>query len=179
MLNNFKQSLQYVLESEGLFTDNPLDSGGATMHGITLETYRVFKKNTHLTPNDLKNISDEDVSTIYFYQYWNVCDCSLLPDGVDYCVFDFAVNAGYGRSIKTLQKAVGADVDGHLGPITLALVNHKDQLGLIKAFSDQKEAFYKGIVANKPSQIIFLDGWLARIDDVQERAIRMITQPTS
>ena len=176
MLNNFEKSLQYVLASEGGFVDNKADSGGATMKGITLDTYRLFKKNTHLTPNDLKNISDADVSTIYLKRYWNTCRCSELPNGIDYCVFDFAVNAGYGLSIKTLQKSVGADVDGNLGSITLALINKHNVSDLIKTFSNQKEVFYRNIVAKRPSQSVFINGWLARINDVEERAIKMITQ---
>jgi len=176
MLNNFQKSLQYVLESEGLFTDNPLDAGGATMKGITLETYRIYKKNTHLTPNDLEQISDMDVSTIYLNQYWNACRCSDLPSGIDYCVFDMAINSGTGMSVKLLQKSVGTDIDGVFGSITLALTKGKDQLGLIRAFSDQKESFYRNIVAKRPSQSVFINGWLARINDVQERAIKMITQ---
>ena len=176
MLNNFEKSLQYVLASEGGFVDNKADSGGATMKGITLDTYRLFKKNTHLTPNDLKNISDADISTIYLNQYWNACRCSELPNGIDYCVFDMAINSGTGMSVKLLQKSVGTDIDGVLGSITLALIKGKDQLGLIRAFSDQKESFYRNVVAKRPSQSVFIDGWLARINDVQERAIKMITQ---
>jgi len=174
MLNNFEKSLQYVLESEGLFTDNPLDSGGATMKGITLDTYRLFKKNSHLTANDLKSISDADVSAIYLNGFWDRCRCSDLPSGIDYCVFDFAINAGYGRSIKTLQKAVGSDVDGVLGAITIALVKKHDISDLIRTFSDQKEAFYKNLVIVKPSQQVFLAGWLNRIEQVKNNAIKFI-----
>ena len=166
--------MQYVLQSEGGFADNVHDAGGATMKGITLDTYRLFKKNTHLTPNDLKSISDADVSTIYLKRYWNTCRCSELPNGIDYCVFDFAVNAGYGRSIKTLQKSVGADVDGNLGSITLALVNKHNISDLIRTFSDQKEAFYYYLVGSKPSQEVFLRGWLSRVAIVKDRALKMV-----
>ena len=174
MLNNFEKSLQYVLESEGLFTDNPLDAGGATMKGITLDTYRLFKKNTHLTPNDLKNISDADISTIYLNQYWNACRCSELPNGIDYCAFDFAVNAGYGKAIKTLQKTVGADADGDLGSITMALIRQTNINLLIKDFSVQKAIFYNNLATAKPSQQVFLAGWLNRIEQVKKNAIKLL-----
>jgi lysozyme family protein len=174
MLNNFQKSLQYVLESESGFSDNVADSGGATMKGITLDTYRLFKKNSHLTANDLKSISDADVSTIYLNGFWDRCRCSELPSGIDYCVFDFAINAGYGRSIKTLQKAVGSDVDGVLGAITIALVKKHDISDLIRTFSNQKEAFYHYLVGSKPSQEVFLKGWLNRIATVKDRALKMV-----
>jgi len=174
MLNNFQKSLQYVLASEGGFVDNKADSGGATMKGITLNTYRLFKKNSHLTANDLKSISDADVSTIYFKSYWNACRCSELPNGIDYLMLDASCNTGVGRAIKTLQKSVGADVDGNLGSITLALVNKHDISDLIRTFSDQKEAFYKNLVIVKPSQQVFLQGWLNRIEQVKNNAIKFI-----
>lgn len=175
MLINFEQSLKYVLQSEGGFVDNVVDSGGATMHGITLQAFRTYKNNMHLTPNDLKLISDMDVSVIYLNSYWNPCRCSDLPSGIDYCVFDFSVNAGYGRAIKILQQSCGATADGVLGSISMALIKQSDKNLLIKAFSEQKETFYRDLVAIKPSQSIFLNGWLNRIKDVQERATKMIT----
>ena len=35
MKNNYDAALQHVLKSEGLWSDNPADPGGATMKGIT------------------------------------------------------------------------------------------------------------------------------------------------
>lgn len=174
MLSNFKKSLQYVLASEGGFVDHPNDTGGATMKGITLDVYKSFKKNSHLTSNDLKLISDIDISTIYLRGYWDACRCSELPSGIDYCVFDFAVNAGYGRSIKTLQKTIGADIDGAIGSITLALANKIDKIQLINDFSNQKQEFYCNLSIAKPSQTIFLNGWLNRIEKVKNNAINII-----
>ena len=174
MLNNFQASLQYVLQSEGGFVDNPNDVGGATMKGITLDTYKIYKKNTHLTPNDLKLISDMDVSTIYLNQYWNACRCSDLPSGIDYCVFDASVNMGYSRATKILQESCGATPDGTLGSITMALIRQSDRNLLIKTFSEKKEAFYRRIVANNPSQSIFLKGWLARIESVKNNAVTIM-----
>jgi len=171
MLSNFQKSLNYILQSEGLFVDNSADPGGATMKGITLDNYRIFKKNSHLTINDLKNISNADVHDIYLNNYWNPARCSDLPSGIDYCVFDFAINAGVGRSIKTIQKCVGADVDGVLGSITISLIKQANPTILINQFSNEKEAFYQNIVANKPSQSVFLKGWLNRIDQVKQRAL--------
>lgn len=171
MLSNFQKSLNFALQSEGLYVDNPADPGGATMKGITLDNYRIFKKNSHLTANDLKNISDADVHDIYLSNFWNPARCSDLPSGIDYCVFDFAINAGVGRSIKTIQKCVGADIDGVLGSITIGLIGQADPVMLINQFSNEKEAYYQNIVANKPGLSVFLKGWFNRIDQVKQRAL--------
>jgi lysozyme family protein len=46
--------------------------------------------------------------------------CDELPSGVDYAVFDYGVNSGISRAAKVLQRLVGTDVDGEIGPNTIA-----------------------------------------------------------
>ncbi|WP_234834467.1 hypothetical protein [Sinorhizobium meliloti] len=41
---------------------------------------------------------------------------------LDYAVFDFGLNSGACRTVKTLQKVVGVRKDGHVGEQTLAAV---------------------------------------------------------
>jgi len=102
-----------------------------------------------------------------------------LPSGIDYCVFDFAINAGVGRSIKTIQKCVGADVDGVLGSITIGLIKKANPVMLINQFSNEKESYYQNIVVNKPTQSVFLKGWFNRIDQVKQRALTSFNIPSS
>ena len=40
MKDNYQAALNHVLKSEGGWSDNPADPGGATMKGITLNVYR-------------------------------------------------------------------------------------------------------------------------------------------
>jgi lysozyme family protein len=106
--------------------------------------------------------------------YWDKLCCDNLPQGVDYAVFDFGVNAGTSRSAKFLQRAVGAVPDGAVGPGTLGKVKAIDAVTLLKAFSDQKETFYNTIVQNDPTQSKFLKGWLNRVASVQTTAESMV-----
>jgi lysozyme family protein len=87
-------------------------------------------------------------------------------------VYDFAVNAGFGRAVKTLQSAVGTNPDGAIGPATIAAV--KSSTDLVEKFSNVKEAFYKGIVERKPDQARFIKGWLNRVEHVQAAATSML-----
>lgn len=131
MQYNFLHSLNRVLEEEGGWADNPNDPGGATMKGITLGTYRAFKHNTNISKEELKNISDKEIQTIYKTQYWDVCQCDSLPDGIDYVVFDAAVNSGCKRASTWLQRIVGTPPDGIIGPRTV--------MATIKAYQQNKQ----------------------------------------
>jgi lysozyme family protein len=159
MKENWNASLQHVLKSEGGWSDHPADPGGATMKGVTLETYRRYKMNPHITKDQLRNITDEEVADIYKVGYWDKCRCYDLPSGVDFLVFDAAVNMGVGRSAKLLQEAVGVSADGVIGPITIAAANAADVDLTIERFSQLKEAFYRSL----PTFGTFGNGWLNRV----------------
>lgn len=174
MRDNYAQALNYVLQSEGGFINDPDDSGGATNKGITLAVFKEYKRNNHLTLEDLKNISNSDVYDIYKKLYWDRVYADNLNSGCDYACFDFAVNAGVARSVKLAQGVVGANVDGIMGPATLALCNRVDTLFFINAFSNSKREFYESIVKNKPTQEKFLKGWLNRIEIVKTNSLKFI-----
>ena len=89
MDRNFARALALVLKSEGGWSDNPADPGGATMKGVTLANFRRYVK-ADATKADLKQISDAQVATVYRRFYWDAVLGAELPDGVDYAVFDFA-----------------------------------------------------------------------------------------
>lgn len=68
--------------------------------------------------DDLRHISDPQLATVYRQFYWNAVSGHDLPDGVDYAVFDFAVNSGPARAARYLQAACGVGLaeDGVIGP---------------------------------------------------------------
>ena len=103
---NFFKSLEIVLKHEGGFVDHPEDPGGATNKGITHKTYSDFLGRPLEDVSELKNIPDEHVQKIYKDGYWDRVKADQLSSGVDFCIFDWAVNSGPGRAAKALQKAV-------------------------------------------------------------------------
>ncbi|TIU89696.1 MAG: hypothetical protein E5W03_03195, partial [Mesorhizobium sp.] len=124
MDRNFARSLSLVLKSEGGWSDNPADPGGATMKGVTLANFRRYVK-ADATKADLRRISDAQLAVVYRRFYWDALAGALLPDGIDYAVFDFAVNSGPGRAAKYLQAVLGVVQDGRIGPATLAAAGEK------------------------------------------------------
>jgi lysozyme family protein len=117
---------------------------------------------------EMRALTPKMVKPLYKKKFWDACKCDNLPSGIDYLVFDFAVNAGVGRSAKTLQKVVGVKPDGAIGPITLAAVVATKYL--IEKFSDEKVTFYKSL----PTFSSFGNGWLNRIAHVKKDAYLMV-----
>ena len=134
MKENFEKALALVLKHEGGFANHPQDPGGATNKGITLRVYEDFiqdvvDSSALVTEEDLKNIPDEDVAEIYKTRYWDKIMGDDLPDGIDFALFDFAVNSGPARAVKELQKIFfECKTDGIMGPITLKKVFDPDNL---------------------------------------------------
>lgn len=165
----FERSVTLVLELEGGYVDNPADPGGATNMGITLNTLRAWRHDDTLTAEDVRDLSQEEAKAIYRAEYWNKMQCDALPAGVDLSVFDFGVNAGPSRSVKLLQKLVGAPQDGAMGPITLSAVATKQPVPLIQDFADGRLDYYKSL----STYDTFGKGWTNRTNRVEQEALAM------
>jgi lysozyme family protein len=168
MQNNFVDSLDLVLKHEGGYSDHPDDPGGATMKGVTLTVFREHCGEEQ-TKQDLKEISDEQLQKIYGKGYWHKCRADDLPSGVDYAVFDAAVNSGPGRSAKWLQGAIGAAQDGGIGPNTLGKVKAHDPQDIINDMCDRRLSFLQGL----SNWDTFGRGWGRRVEDVRAKALSM------
>ena len=168
---NFESSLSHVLVHEGGYVDHPSDPGGATNKGVTLAVFQRFF-GTGKTKEDLKAITDEQLGEVYETGYWNKCRCNDLPDGVDYVVFDQAVNSGPGRSARWLQNAVGATVDGGVGPLTIATTVAHAPAVAINAMCDARLTFLKSI-RNGELWEVFGRGWQRRVDGVRQHGLAL------
>ncbi len=172
MDRNFARSLALVLKSEGGWSDNPKDPGGATMKGVTLANFRRYVK-ADATKDDLRHITDAQVATVYRRFYWDAVAGAELPDGVDYAVFDFAVNSGPSRAIKFLQGILGTLQDGRIGPATVKAANAKKPDVMINALCDARLEFLKGLKTWGE----FGKGWSSRVSSVRAQALAMAAQP--
>ena len=167
---SFFKSLDMVLHHEGGFVDHPNDPGGATNKGITHKTYADFLDRPLEDVSELKNIPEEHVQKIYKTGYWDRIRGDELPAGVDFCIFDWAVNSGPGRAAKALQKAVGATVDGAIGPMTVAAVNAADAAQIIEDVTKEREEFYRSLRTFDT----FGKGWLRRNKETRDFALEMV-----
>jgi len=172
MDRNFQRALSLVLKHEGGWSDHPADPGGATMKGVTLANFRRFVK-PGATKDDLRKITDEQVATVYRRFYWDAVAGAELPGGIDYAVFDFAVNSGPDRAAKYLQGIVGAKQDGKIGPATLKAIRDMMRATVINDLCDKRMTFLKGL----KTWPTFGKGWTSRVSAVRAEALKMAAQP--
>jgi len=169
MLSNFPAALALVLQSEGGFSNHRNDPGGMTNLGVTRNVWRDWVKRD-VDEAEMRSLTPELVTPLYKARYWDACKCDDLQRGVDYCVFDAAVNMGSGRAAKLLQTALGVTADGSIGRATIAAATAADPVELLEAFSLGKEAFYQSL----PTFATFGKGWLNRVAHVQAAAEGMM-----
>lgn len=179
MIGNFDRCLALTLVHEGGWSDHPKDPGGATMKGITLATFRGYYRNNRLTKDDLRNITDAQLKEIYKARYWDAVKGDDLPKGVDYAVFDFAVNSGPGRAAKFLQKIVGVEQDGAIGALTLAAVKSPSRpVAIITALCAARLSWLRTL----STFATFGNGWTTRVRAVEAGATSMVglsTRPSA
>ncbi len=169
MMDSFEKCLDMVLKSEGGFVNDPHDSGGMTNLGVTARVWSDYTKKP-ATEAVIRALTKVDVAPLYRKYYWDVTRCSALPDGVDYLVFDMAVNMGVGKAARILQEALGVKEDGMIGMKTLDEVNRVEAAELIKRLSDLKKKFYRSLLTFDT----FGNGWLARAEHVESISLEMV-----
>lgn len=161
----YDDSLSHVLTHEGGYVNDPRDPGGATNFGVTQRTYDGYRKRKALPPQSVRLIAKAEVGEIYRKTYWNGVRGDELPDGLDYVLFDGAVNSGPVQSIKWLQRALGTKVDGVMSDATLAAAEtYPDHDALIAAILDRRLAFMRALKGWRA----FGKGWSRRVAEVRQ-----------
>ena len=165
----FEPALVAVLQHEGGYVNDPQDPGGATNRGVTQTVYDDYRRGKGLAPRSVRQIEQSEIGDIYRKLYWDKVRGDDLPSGVDYAVFDFAVNSGPARAARFLQRAVGVTEDGKIGPITIAAAKAKEPTRVITALCCARQQFLEGL----PHFARFGRGWTRRVSEVQAQAVRM------
>ena len=170
MLSNFNRSLLLLLKHEGNFVNHPSDPGGMTNLGVTAKVWESWVGHP-VDEKQMRSFTAEDVAPLYQRKYWDACRADEFVSGLDYAVFDCAVNSGVGRAVKLLQSCVGVPVDGGIGPATMAAINkYLDTKKLIEQYCDSRLQFLKSLKTFP----VFGKGWERRVNEVQEEALRML-----
>lgn len=165
---DFNKHIDNTLKWEGGYSNNTNDTGGETYRGISRihnPTWQGWKVVDAAQPkyNEIIPSLEPIVKQWYKQHYWNRIRLDeVCNERVAGFIFDWYVNSG-NLAIKKLQGIVGAAVDGIIGNETIYKTNNYDS-GLFEKLKIARISFVKAIVRNNPSQKVFLNGWLNRIN---------------
>lgn len=161
--------LDREIEIEGGFVNNHVDRGGPTKYGITQKTLSIWLGRP-ATIAEVQLLTKEEAKNIYTQIYVKDPKINTLPELLQPQLVDMSINSGPKRAVEMLQTVLsmaGYDctTDGFLGPDTLLQGEKAAQdMGpyLVNAVEEYREQFYQELVANDPTQQVFLAGWLRR-----------------
>jgi len=168
MNQNFDKALAAVLKHEGGYVNNPKDPGGMTNLGCTKAVWEEHCGHP-VDEKAMRALTPADVGPLYKRKYWDKIKGDELPSGVDYVVFDAAINSGTGRAAKWLQACVGVEPDGGIGPKTLAAVQAFNSKQLIADYSKRRLSFLYDLSTWET----FGRGWAKRVNEVEAVGLTM------
>lgn len=168
MNRNWDKCFDMVIVHEGGYVDNPADPGGATNLGCTKAVWEQYVGHS-VTKDDIKNLTKADVKPLYKKRYWDAIHGDALPSGLDYCIFDCAINSGVNRASKFIQEIVGVSVDGAIGNNTIAAITQINPITLINEYSDKRQSFLESL----KTFATFGKGWTQRVKDVRIKSLEM------
>jgi lysozyme family protein len=174
---DFKLYFPIEVNLEGAAYENvPGDSGGCTKFGLTLDDLKEYHLDTDGNGvedcNDVKLMTRDQAFSVLKKLYWDYFKADGIPDQqlAEYIV-DAGLNQGRVLIVKYLQHIVGVDIDGHYGNNTFnALLKHiaedggKDEFDSLYQARKQR---YDAIVANRPDQKKFYNGWMNRLNAIK------------
>lgn len=173
-MNRFDTLIQIIIRNENGgtvagYANHPADRGGETVCGCTRKhhpTLSVWRSLDRLEPWQKRRYRPtmQEMAEIYHCyrtEYYDRVKADQIADAeLALQVFDFSVTSGVSRASRMLQKVVGTQQDGIIGPKTLAAANAGD---FRAAYVNARIAFYRQIGVG--DQRAFLQGWLNRVND--------------
>lgn len=166
-----------ILRREGGFVDHPADRGGPTKYGITQQTLSRYIGRAALR-REVEQLSEDVARDIYERDYLYAPRIDRLPAEIQPFTFDSAVNHGPRRAVKFVQSVCNQAgrqpplaVDGAMGPNTRRGAEWAQAaMGpvFLQALIEERRNFYYLIVEARPSQEVFLNGWLNRIAEFEQ-----------
>ena len=173
MQGNYVRCYDLSRVSEGGYVNHPDDNGGPTNKGVTQGTYDAYRRSKRLPTRSVKLLTDTECNEIYKTQYWDTVGGDDLPTGLDYAVFDFALNSGPFKAAVSLQKLVGTLKDGVIGQNSITavrkFVHERGIKYTIDMLCDNRLAYMRTLQDWR----VFGKGWSSRVASVRAAALGM------
>lgn len=163
-MSNFEKALVEVLKKEGGYVNNPLDNGGETYCGISRKYFPRWEGWAVIDEFDhFDDRLDSMVDNFYYTYFWEPLGLNDVEDGfVAGLLFDFGINIGKRAVTKKIQRVVGVEIDGFIGPVTLRAINNADRDTIVYHMLLEVLELYTQIANKNRSQKVFLLGWCNR-----------------
>lgn len=170
-MTRFEKALAHALRWEGGLVNHPADPGGWTRFGISLRWLEGqgidIDGDGDVDAADIRALTLAKAHELYHRFVWDAAYDQLRDDAVAVYVFDMDINMGERRAHLIAQQAAVAlgatlQLDGRLGPRSVAAMNLLPQATLLAKMREMREAFYRGLAKRKPALAVFLRGWLNR-----------------
>lgn len=168
MKENFEKCFAFILKSEGGYVNDPKDPGGMTNLGVTKRAWEAYVGH-EVDELAMRSLTPEIVMPFYKSRYWDINKGDDLPSGVDYAVFDLAINSGPSKAAKTLQTCLDVTADGKIGPATLLAIQQIDPIDLCIKICDNRLAYLQSL----PGWKNYGHGWGSRVKFVKETSEKM------
>lgn len=171
-MSEFERAIPVILAHEGGWSDDPNDPGGATKYGVSLRFLREqgldLDHDGDIDAADVRGLTPQRATEIYRERFWDAYGYGRITDTqVATKVFDCAVNLGAKRAARLLQRALRecgetVEVDGVVGPKTIAATNRCEARELLLELVYQHSGYYQTLVEMKPRFEKYRTGWLRR-----------------
>lgn len=180
-----------IVAREGGFVNDPADPGGATNHGVTLNTLRRLgidvTKDTRIDVADVRALGRAQAVQIFIEHYYRRPGLASLPEALQASVFDMYVNAG-ANSVKVLQRLLTSmgfpcDPDGQVGPQTIRAAQMAREAApthLADAYAIARRNYYYSLGDARPASRKFArkrdggkGGWITRSEEFMSAKYRL------
>ena len=160
-MSNFDWCIQFILEEEGGYVNNPRDPGGETKYGISKRQYPYI---------EIQKLTEENAKELYRLDYWVPIGGDDLPQPLGLCMLDCAINQGVASAIRMLQGAIKANVDGSIGPQTRTLLRQIPIEDVVNNFMAERGLKY----ARTTNFDVFGKGWMRRLFRIHQQASKVL-----
>lgn len=167
---NFTAAFSRIAKNEGGYQANPSDNGNYNSLGLLVGTNRGVSAKLYETwigrpPSvaDMKGITSAIAANIFRQRYWNkIYGDSISSQPVAEILFDGVIN--HGQGVKLAQEVLGVTADNSFGQQTFNALENMNPAKFYNAYKERRRKYYYQLAENNPSQLVFLNGWLKRLE---------------
>ena len=177
---DYRDAIKKVLQHEGGFINHPNDRGGPTNWGVTQKTFNEYMSKVTGRPyqstlDEIKSMPIGNAILIYKSLYWDkMAGDKIKKYAIAAAIFDQAINRGTSSAVKQAQRVLKTSFnypsiaeDGVMGAGTITALNTVDEAKFLNSYLQESILTYKKIVQNNPTQSVFLNGWLKRVESLR------------